>query len=285
MGNWGPITTAANLRSLAPAAFEALDQMRSRAHGSGLDRHLAASEAVTIYSEQFNLDVSSLTSTHREAAGAVLGDDLFGFVQAVWALDMADRIDQACRQLAPTTVLRDAPADEAEPTRTPSTPTGPEEMWASVEGFINAVARLTVLDPLTTEVVRLRGARAHDCRLCKSLRNVAAVGAGADEKTFDAIDLYETSRLDERLKVALRLTDAVIWEPRSWADGLADQVRETFSPAEAVELVLDVTRNAANRIAVALEADQANVTEGVEYFSMDKAGVITYGLEAPTRAT
>ena len=45
------------------------------------------------------------------------------------------------------------------------------------------VARLDTLDPVLTELVRLRGARQHECRLCGSRRSVAAIGAGAEEAT------------------------------------------------------------------------------------------------------
>lgn len=276
---WDGIAAIDDLRALAPEAFAALDRMRGCALGSGVDRRLAASPAVARYAEQFNVDVASLTAEQRAAAARELGDELFGFVQAIWALDMADRIEHAWRQLL-SIELR-APISHTD-IGSELPPTDATEMWAAVETFLPAVARLSALDPVTTEVVRLRGARAHDCRLCRSLRSVGAIEAGADDGTFDAIDRYETSDLEERLKVALRLTDALIWEPRTWREGLAAEVRAHFSPAEAMELVLDVVRNGANKIAVALEVDQANVTDGVEYFAMDESGGLVYGLDRPT---
>ena len=45
-----------------------------------------------------------------------------------------------------------------------------------------------------------------------------------------------------------------------------------------VELVLDIMRNAANKIAVAFRADEAHVTEGVEYYDVDDDGQLVYGL-------
>lgn len=263
----------ADLRSLAPEAFHTLERMRACALGWEAPAPAEASAAVAAYAGQFNLDVASLSAQQRSEAAAVLGADLFAFVQATWVIDMADRIDHAWGQLF---ALEPAgmPAGTAEPVDAST-------LWAAVEEFLPAVARLAALDPVTTEAVRLRGARAHDCRLCRSLRSVDAIRAGADDATFDAIDRYETSELDERLKVALRLVDALIWEPRSWPDGLAESVRSTFTPAEAIEIVLDVVRNGANKIAVALEADQANVEDGVEYFSVDGSGALTYGLDRP----
>ena len=43
--------------------------------------------------------------------------------------------------------------------------------------FLPSVGRLRALDPVTSEVVRLRGAMAHNCRLCKSLREGHALDA------------------------------------------------------------------------------------------------------------
>ena len=47
----------------------------------------------------------------------------------------------------------------------------------------------------------------------------------------------------------------------------------------ALEIVLDVARNAANKIAVTFGADQANVAEGVEYYDVDERGELVYGLD------
>lgn len=272
---WDLVDSVEDLGGLAPDAFAALETMRARATVIDTAGPAKGSAAVERFAEQFNVDVASLTVEHRAAAAAALGDDLFGFLQATWVNDMADRIDHAWRQLFRIDLdewRRRTPQPTADPD-----PAG--ALWQAIDTFLPAVARLSALDPVTTEVVRLKGARAHDCRLCRSLRNVGALDAGADEETFDAIDRFEDSDLDQTLKVALRMVDAIIWEPRAWPSRLAETVRETFEPEEAVEIVLDVVRNGANKIAVALEADQPNVIEGVEFFAMDENGALTYGLD------
>jgi len=134
--------------------------------------------------------------------------------------------------------------------------------------LVQTVAALRALDPLTTELVRLRGARTHNCRLCRSLRTVSALEAGGDEETYAKVDHYETSDLSERHKVALRLTDAVITQPAGIGPELVAQVRAHFTPAEAVELVTDILRNSGQKMAVALDADQANAVRGVEYYDV-----------------
>ena len=137
------------------------------------------------------------------------------------------------------------------------------------------VARLDSLDPVTTELVRLRGARQHDCRLCKSRRSVAAIDEGADEATFDAIDRYADSDLPDQVKAALALTDATIWTPYAVPADVVAAANEYLTPEQITEVVLDVTRNAANKIAVALGTDAATVTDGVELFSTDLDGNVS----------
>jgi len=65
--------------------------------------------------------------------------------------------------------------------------------------YAPTVGALRSLDPVTTEVVRLRGAVQHNCRLCKSLREGTALDAGGTESMYADIENYETSPLlDER---------------------------------------------------------------------------------------
>ncbi len=49
-------------------------------------------------------------------------------------------------------------------------------------------------------------------------------------------------------------------------------MREHFSEDEAVELTLDVMRNASNKIAVSLAADAPRVEHGTERYMIDADG-------------
>jgi alkylhydroperoxidase family enzyme len=129
------------------------------------------------------------------------------------------------------------------------------------------------LDAVTTEVVRLRGATQHNCRLCKSLRDSSALQAGGSESLYSGIEDYETStELSDRHKAALRYVDALIWSPSRIDPQVAAGLWANFSEAEAVELTYDVMRNAANKIAVSLAADTPRVSEGTEEYSIDAEG-------------
>lgn len=236
--------------------------------------HFDAVDRATLeLTEQFVIDVRQITDEQRSRCLGDLGDLAFGVVQSVYVMDHGLRVRAALRQLYGVHDGAAAPA--------PSVPTGAAGagLWGSLDEWMRSVARLQALDPLTTELVRLRGARAHRCRLCCSLRNVRAVRGGADESLFDQVDDYERSSLSERHKVALRLTDAMLWQPTAYPVGLVEQVQAHFAPEESLEVVLDVARNAANKIAVTFGADEANVAEGVEYYDIDESGELVYGLD------
>ena len=115
--------------------------------------------------------------------------------------------------------------------------------------FLPAVARMRSLDPVTSELVRLRGAAAHNCRLCKSLRESTALDAGGSEALYDEIEQFETSaRFDDRVKAALRYTDALIWSPTHLVVDDAAEVRSRFSEVEAVEFTLTSCVTRATRL-------------------------------------
>jgi alkylhydroperoxidase family enzyme len=139
--------------------------------------------------------------------------------------------------------------------------------------FLPGVARLRALDPVTSEIVRLRGARQHNCRLCKSLREGNALDAGGTESLYEQIDDYETSdALADSHKAALRYVDALIWSPAAIKPEVAAGVRVHFTQAEAFEVTLDVMRNASDKIAVALAADAPRVESGIERYLIDADG-------------
>jgi len=211
------------------------------------------------FAEQFVVDVAGITDADRAELATSLGDGMLTFVQALYVVDMFQRGRIALARL----YGRDfGPA--------PAPAHG--ELWPALEEFMRVVAMCSALDPLTTEIIRLRGARAHQCRICQSRLSVRALDAAGDESAFDAIDDYEQSDLAERHKVALRLADAVITQPMLIDDTLVEQVLTHFSPEATTEIVLDMVRNAANKFAVAVGGDAAQVDEGIEYFDVDTTG-------------
>ena len=145
--------------------------------------------------------------------------------------------------------------------------------------YQEAVVRSPHLDPVLTELVRLRCARQHDCRICQTLRLADAVRAGADDELTAQIDHYEDSDLDERHKVALRIVDAFIWRPSEISDELVRQAHQHFTDEELAELLVDITKWSTQKIHVTLGTDGADRLDvndqGVAYFSFGDDGRVT----------
>lgn len=228
------------------------------------------SEAETVvaeFAEQFSADVSAITVEQRSRLFKYLGDSTFRVVVAMFIADFVPRVRAGFEALgvgAEYLGWVDGPIkwDDA---RDPS-----DELFSR---FLPRVARERAVDPVTSELVRLRGAAAHNCRLCKSLREGHALDAGGSESLYEEIAQFENSVvLDERAKAALRYADALIWTPAHLAVDDAAEVRSRFSPEEAVELTFDIMRNASNKIAVSLGADAPRVESGTERYLIDVDG-------------
>jgi alkylhydroperoxidase family enzyme len=218
------------------------------------------------FAEQFAVDVSMISPEQRAAFMAARGRHAFAMAALIFVADFVPRVR------AGLTALGFAPVVD---------PVGWDRDSDPVDLLLNQfaplVGALRALDPVTTEVVRLRGAAAHNCRLCKSLREGAALDAGGTEPLYSDIDDYEASTLlDDRLKAALRYVDALIWTPSKIDPDVAAGVRAHFSDAEALELTLDVMRNATNKIAVALGGDAPRVSEGTERYLLGVDGQPVY---------
>ncbi len=142
--------------------------------------------------------------------------------------------------------------------------------------YQDAVVRSPLLDPVLTELVRLRCARQHDCRICQTLRLSEAALAGADDALTVKIDYYEASDLDERYKVALRIVDTFIWRPSEMSDALVAQAHEHFTDAELAELLVDITKWSTQKVHVTLGTDGADRLplndQGVSYFTFGPDG-------------
>lgn len=235
----------------------------------------ASSEAETVvasFAEQFSVDVSLIGDGERSRLWSVLGDSTFGAVVLMYVADFVPRVRAGLEALGvgqeylewvSGPIAWDHSSDPSD---------------VVFNGFLPAVARLRALDPLTSEVVRLRGAAQHNCRLCKSLREGTALDAGGSETLYSDIEHFENSRLlTDRQKTALRYVDALIWTPAHIDRGVADRVRAHFSDAEAVELTFDVMRNASNKVAVSLGADAPRVEHGTERYLIDADGQTMFG--------
>ncbi len=223
--------------------------------------------AVAEFAEQFSADVSSITPEQRSRLWKQLGDRTFGVVVQMYIADFVPRVRAGLEALGVGTQYLGWVAGPIVWDHT----TDPSD--SVFNDFLIAVARMRALDPITSELVRLRGAAQHNCRLCNSLREGGALDAGGSETLYEEIERFESSGLlDARAKAALRYADALIWTPaRLVADEVAE-VRSRFSEAESIELTFDVMRNASNKVAVSLGADAPRVESGTERYLINAEG-------------
>jgi alkylhydroperoxidase family enzyme len=224
------------------------------------------------FAEQFTADVSAMSDAQRDELVEAFGDAALTFAHAMYVIDVTPRAHVALDRLF-------GPSADAAPVR--PTEDVDTDLWAAIQHNVRTVPGLDALDPVTSELIRLRCARQHNCRICQSLRSHSAFVAGADESTFDAVDFYESSDLSEAVKAALALTDAMVWTPGHIPAEVIDAVRAHFTPAQQVELVLDIARHATNKFAVSMAVDTPNVSEGFEVYLVAPDGSTTYGLERP----
>jgi len=235
-----------------------------------------ADRAALALCEQFAIDVTAVASgpLPAAAAAAAYGASVLPLVQGIFLIDVGQRCAKVLGQLFGTTVTS---AHWAAPDA--ETAIDPDSM-AAVSALLRETAKLSTLDPVLRELVRMRGAHHHQCRRCQSVRSVSAIEAGADEQLLAATLPGAEQALSERSRTALLLTDAVLLGTAELSDDLVSRVHAEFAAAEAVELICYVLRNSANKIAVAFGADAAIVDEGFEYQSIDADGE-TLTVEAP----
>ncbi len=231
-----------------------------------------AEAVIAEFAEQFSTDVSAITSEHRSRLWKALGDSTFGVVVLMYMADFVPRVRAGLEAVGVGSEYLDWAREPI------AWDHASEPSDLVFNDFLPTVARMRALDPVTSELVRLRGAAQHNCRLCKSLREGTALDAGGSETLYGDIERFEASTaLDSRAKAALRYADGLIWTPAHLVADDVAEVRSGFSEAEAVELTLDVMRNASNKIAVSLGADAPRVEHGTERYLIGADGQTVFG--------
>jgi AhpD family alkylhydroperoxidase len=248
---WGPLE-AAQREALASWPTSELFDDRER--------------AALALTEQFAIDVSGVVTGPLGPSAGVLGADIGPFVQALFVLDVGQR---AAKVLAALFDVSLSSSDWAWPAGDAESET---DQMVAIMRLLGAVGRLQALDPVLKELVRLRGARLHQCRRCQSVRSVAALNAGADEGLLSSAAPEEIADLPLATRAALDLVDALFGGPAALSDELVARLRDSFDPSELVELVSYLMRNGSNKIPVAFGVDDAIVESGFELQIIDADG-------------
>jgi alkylhydroperoxidase family enzyme len=289
-----PVDLAAPLRALRPEAtglldaacaraWDAvdhglLDALRTRAalllghpDGRRADAADPTVAACVEFAEQFVLDVSGIGEAERDLLGRHLeADAVTDVVRGLFLVEYALRLELVSARLFDEPPVA-TPVPPAARAADPSA-----ALRAALTEYQDAVVRGQALDPVLTELVRLRCARTHNCRICQTLRLADARDAGADDAVTAAVDRYETSDLDERIKAALRVTDALITMPTGLSPEAAADARARLTPDELAELCLDVSKWSTQKVHVALGTDAPDRlplgAEGVSWFRFGSDG-------------
>jgi AhpD family alkylhydroperoxidase len=229
------------------------------------------------FAEQFLIDVGGTTEDARAELIQHFGaDGAPGVVSAIYVVEFTQRLQMIAARLLDD----DAPAPPAIGSPAIGSPAiGDTTPAVLLRAYQEAVVRGSELDAMTTELVRLRCARTHRCRICQTLRLADARAAGVDEAITAQIDFYEHSDLPDRAKVALRVTDSFITQPDILSVTVAGQARASFEPAELASLCLDITKWSTQKIHVALG------TDGADGLETDDEGVAVFGFDETGRAT
>lgn len=110
-----------------------------------------------------------------------------------------------------------------------------------------------------------------------SLRLGVARRSGLDDTMAAKVDDYEASDIPEHQKVALRLADAYLRWPGGIDEPLRRQVFAHFTPAQAVEILLDVSKWSTQKLPVALGLDAPVNPDGLALFDFDNEGRVIWG--------
>lgn len=244
----------------------------------------ASDNVAAAFAEQFIIDVSGITDADRESLAAQFpGEAMREFVTSLYILECTYRLSLIAQMLLgddqDLSIAIDFASNSVVSTELPS-------IRDSLKDYQDAVVRGTDLDPVTTELVRLRCARTHNCRICQTLRLSDARAAGADDTMTSKVDFYELSDLDESHKIALRITDALITRPDTLSLEMVVAARASYAPEQLSELCLDITKWSTQKIHVALGTDGADALpkneQGMSFFGFNDLGHVTGYSATPT---
>lgn len=151
------------------------------------------------------------------------------------------------------------------------------ELEQHIGAFAAAAVRARSIDPVTTEIIRLRCAQMHDCRLCGSLRVREALDSGFDEGMQRKIGAWESSDFSPKIKAALALCDAMIMHPGAIDPALRESVSEHFDAAQIAEICVDVMKWSQQKALVSLRIEPPASEDSLTELRFDEAGNPVFG--------
>ena len=157
------------------------------------------------------------------------------------------------------------------------------ELEQHIAAFAAAAVRAHRVDPIITEVIRLRCAQVHDCRMCGSLRERNALDAGFDESMQKKIRAWKTSDFTPAIKTALALCDTMIFRPGAIDPGLREELKRHFSNEQIAEICVDVMKWSQQKALVALRIEPPASVEHLTELRFDADGNPAIGAQVRHR--
>jgi alkylhydroperoxidase family enzyme len=218
--------------------------------------------------DQFLVYVPGVTPSMLEPLRSDLGvAGLQAFVQTLYVLDQTTRLKLIYAQLFPGD---HAPSSESTDNSIPPMDQALSELHA-------ATMRLSGLDPLTTEIIRLRAGSYHQCRLCTSIRLQQAGASVVDEDLVSRIERNDLDGMSAKHQIAMRYADAHMINPKALGQDLVTALHEQYTMAQIIEMTLDVSQWNQQKIIVALGTDTPVSEAGLTPLMFDTAGHIVHG--------
>lgn len=220
--------------------------------------------------EQFAVDVNGISEAQVAALGEAIGTEAVNaLVNSLYLVDMALRL----QQVVPVVLGGSAEGGPAADGIAATDAVGDSDaMIANVIADFAAHAVLAdAVDPLTSELVRLRCAQVHHCRLCGSLRQRAALENGFEESMAERVARYEQGGFTDAQVAALHLVDTLILTPADASPALREALARHYSPGQIAELCFDVVKWSQQKALVATHCD-APPWEGIHVLDFDGDG-------------
>ena len=225
---------------------------------------------VLALAEQFAVDVNGISEAQVAAVGDAIGPEAVNaLVNSLYLVDMALRL----QQVAPVVLGGSAKGGlAADGIAAADAADDSDAMIANVIAEFAAQAVLAdAVDPLTSELVRLRCAQVHHCRLCGSLRQRAALENGFEESMAERVARYEQGSFTDAQVAALHLVDTLILMPADASPALREALERHYSPGQIAELCFDVVKWSQQKALVATHSD-APPWEGIHVLDFDGDG-------------
>jgi alkylhydroperoxidase family enzyme len=147
----------------------------------------------------------------------------------------------------------------------------PMEIWAhkpklmmAMGKYNGAIRKPGALEPRIRNLCELKGSAMIGCEFCLDLGSQICRNSGFSDEELLAIPRYKSSELfNEREKVALDYTVAVMRTPVEVTDELFAKLQEHFSTEQIVELTALLTLVNLDRFNAAFDVGSAGFSEGM----------------------